>query len=97
MGRHPGDLILSLSKAFNDSILLKDVIDPRLPIPLRKDAQDVIVLVTVALGCIHPSPKSRPSMQQVTQKLSPSKLRAITINLDNASFCQLINHDRQIL
>ncbi|KAI9121035.1 hypothetical protein K1719_008068 [Acacia pycnantha] len=62
MGRHPGELLLSFSKAYNGSILLMDVLDPRLPLPSRKDAQDVVFLVTIALACLNSSPKSRPSM-----------------------------------
>ncbi|XP_028778124.1 probable leucine-rich repeat receptor-like protein kinase At1g35710 [Neltuma alba] len=33
MGKHPGDLISSLSKTYSESIWLKDVLDPRIPQP----------------------------------------------------------------
>ncbi|KAI9100813.1 hypothetical protein K1719_024175 [Acacia pycnantha] len=62
MRRHPGELILSLSKAGSESILLMDILDPRLPLPSEKDAHDVTFLVTIALACLNSSPKSRPSM-----------------------------------
>ncbi|KAI9121857.1 hypothetical protein K1719_007247 [Acacia pycnantha] len=45
MGRHPGELILSFSKTYSESVLLIDVLDPRLPLPSRKDAQDLMTFV----------------------------------------------------
>ncbi|KAI9112163.1 hypothetical protein K1719_016686 [Acacia pycnantha] len=72
MGRHPGELILSFSKACSESILLIDVLDPRLPLPSQKEAHDVTFLVTIALACLNSSPKSRPSMHQVSQRLLSS-------------------------
>ncbi|XP_028801320.1 MDIS1-interacting receptor like kinase 2-like [Neltuma alba] len=44
MGRHPGDLILSLSKTYSESIWLKDVLDPCLLLPSQKDVRDVTFL-----------------------------------------------------
>ncbi|XP_054793244.1 probable leucine-rich repeat receptor-like protein kinase At1g35710 [Prosopis cineraria] len=92
IGKHPGDLILYLSEDNTESIFLKDILDPRLPLPLRKDAKDVILSITVALACLHPSPKSRPSMKQVTQTLSFSKLQLAT-PFNGISFKHLMNQD----
>ncbi|XP_054801376.1 MDIS1-interacting receptor like kinase 2-like [Prosopis cineraria] len=97
IGKHPGDLISSMSKACTKSILLKDVVDTRLPLPLRQDARDVILLVTIAIACLNPSPKSRPTMQQVTQRLLLPKLESFTIPFNDISIQHIVNQDIQII
>ncbi|KHN35636.1 Putative LRR receptor-like serine/threonine-protein kinase [Glycine soja] len=75
MGRHPGEFISSLSNSSTQNILLKDLLDARLPLPVfPKDAQDIMLVVALALACLCSQPKSRPSMQQVAQELCASKL-----------------------
>ncbi|KAK4271231.1 hypothetical protein QN277_019953 [Acacia crassicarpa] len=96
MGRHPGELILSFSNTCFESILLIDVLDPRLPLPSPKDAQDVTFLVTIALACLNSSPKSRPSMHQVSQRLLSSD-QSLVIPFNNISLQHLLNQDMQII
>ncbi|XP_028795147.1 MDIS1-interacting receptor like kinase 2-like [Neltuma alba] len=96
MGTHPGDLILSLSKTYTGSILLKDILDSRLPLPSQKDAGDITLLVTIALACLNPSPKSRPSMQQVSERLLSSNL-PLAIPFNNISIQHLANEDMLIM
>ena len=77
MGRHPGDLISSfLSTSFASSsydVLLEDVLDQRLALPTEQVAEKVVLVAKIALACLHISPHSRPTMQQVYQKLSTWK------------------------
>ena len=77
MGRHPGDLISSfLSTSFASSsydVLLEDVLDLRLVLPTGQVAEKVVLVAKIALACLHTSPHSRPTMQQVYQKLSTWK------------------------
>nr|POE57328.1 mdis1-interacting receptor like kinase 2 [Quercus suber] len=74
MGRHPRDLLSSLS--FNSrtsdtaEFLLKDVLDQGLPPPTGQIAEAVEFVVTIALACVHDSPKERPTMRFVAQELS---------------------------
>nr|XP_048332747.1 MDIS1-interacting receptor like kinase 2-like [Ziziphus jujuba var. spinosa] len=92
MGKHPGDLILSLSASTSSSstpavhqILLKDLLDQRLSPPKRQVAEKVVSIVNIAFACLQPSPQSRPTMKQVADKLSTSlpslsePLHAITL------------------
>ncbi|RDX76811.1 MDIS1-interacting receptor like kinase 2, partial [Mucuna pruriens] len=75
MGKHPGEIISSLSNSTTQNMLLKDILDPRLPLPnLRKEAQDIMLVVIIALACLCSIPKSRPSMHEVVGKLSNLKL-----------------------
>ncbi|XP_042973807.1 MDIS1-interacting receptor like kinase 2-like isoform X2 [Carya illinoinensis] len=74
MGRHPRELLASLSSSqpVSDSteFLLKDVLDQGLPTPTGKIAEAVVFVVTRALLCVRDNPDSRPSMRFVEQELS---------------------------
>ncbi|XP_022741996.1 MDIS1-interacting receptor like kinase 2-like [Durio zibethinus] len=81
MGRHPGDLISCLSSSTstsvpndNQQILLKDVIDQRLPPPVRQVAKDVVSTTRLAFACLNGNPRLRPTMEQVAQALSHQSL-----------------------
>lgn len=81
MGNHPGSVITSLpsysspswSKPIADSILLKDVLDQRLPPPRNQLMVEVLFMVKLALLCLRISPKLRPTMKQVSADLSKQK------------------------
>ena len=89
MGRHPGDLILSLSSpttlATAYGVLLKELLDQRLKLPSDQVAEKVITAVKLAFACLHLSPQSRPSMKQVSVELTKqmpalqSSLNVITV------------------
>ncbi|KAI8003390.1 MDIS1-interacting receptor like kinase 2 [Camellia lanceoleosa] len=77
MGKHPGDLISSLSSSSSSSststvqgIFLKDVLDQRLLPPRNEVAKQVVVVAKLAFACLHTTPLSRPTMQQVASILS---------------------------
>ncbi|RVW71652.1 MDIS1-interacting receptor like kinase 2 [Vitis vinifera] len=70
IGKHPGELITPLSSSLCQDIMLRDVLDSRLPLPEDLQvAKDVVFVILLALKCIHSNPKSRPTMQQVSYKL----------------------------
>ena len=73
MGKHPRELISSSSNPTTQNMLVKDLLDSRLPLPLGKDAQDISLVINVTLSCLCLKPNLRPSMQQVTEKLSSFK------------------------
>ncbi|QHO25179.1 putative leucine-rich repeat receptor-like protein kinase [Arachis hypogaea] len=74
MGHHPGEFMSTMSKPSTQQLLVKDVLDPRIPLPKsRKDMQDVVHVVKLALACLSSDPKSRPSMQDVANELSAYK------------------------
>ncbi|KAM4080299.1 hypothetical protein ACJW30_11G004400 [Castanea mollissima] len=69
MGRHPGELISSLASSSTQHIMLKDVLDPRLSPHINQTiAQNVVLVVTLALACLRSNPKSRPTMKHVSQE-----------------------------
>ncbi|XP_058089482.1 MDIS1-interacting receptor like kinase 2-like [Magnolia sinica] len=70
IGRHPGQLISSLSSPNRDDPLVKDMLDQRLSNPTAEVAHEVIFAVSMALACIRPDPNSRPTMHHVAQELS---------------------------
>ncbi|KAI3462947.1 hypothetical protein Pfo_019610 [Paulownia fortunei] len=69
-GSHPREFLSSMTQQSAQNLMLQDLLDERLP-PLDDPtvAQDVVHVVTVALACLNPNPKSRPWMKQVSQEL----------------------------
>ena len=97
MGHHPGELISSLSKPSTQNLLVKDVLDSRIPLPfLRKDMQDVVLVVTVALACLCSDPKPRPLMQEVANEFSASKA-PIHFPFCDVSIYQLMNQEIYVI
>ncbi|XP_015879654.3 MDIS1-interacting receptor like kinase 2-like [Ziziphus jujuba] len=69
MGRHPKELLSSLSSSATQSQLLNEVLDKRLPPPTsRLDVHNVVLVSAIALACLHSNPKCRPTMQSVSQQ-----------------------------
>ncbi|KAJ4700872.1 putative Receptor protein kinase [Melia azedarach] len=70
MGRHPEDLLSSLwSSSFNPRIMLIDVLDQRLSPPNnQKVVEDIVLISSMALSCLHSKPEARPTMQRVAHE-----------------------------
>ncbi|XVF39355.1 hypothetical protein PTKIN_Ptkin01aG0028100 [Pterospermum kingtungense] len=86
MGKHPGEL-LSSSPSSLQNMKLIDVLDNRLSPPTNPVvAQNIVLAATLAFACLSCEPKSRPTMEQVSQKfLSPERslrqpLRTISLS-----------------
>jgi len=92
MGKHPGELISSLSHPRTKNMLVKDLLDSRLPLPLEKEAQDINLVITMALLCLCSRPNMRPSMQQVAEKLSSFKL-SLSLSFHEVLIHQLMSQD----
>ncbi|XP_024931126.3 MDIS1-interacting receptor like kinase 2-like [Ziziphus jujuba] len=93
MGKYPGDLVLSLFTsplAEAPEILLKEVLDQRLLPPRRQTADQVATIVEQALACLHPIVPSRPTMKQVSEKLSTSLVLSLSKPLHMLPLKQLI-------
>ncbi|KAL6296970.1 hypothetical protein ACE6H2_005112 [Prunus campanulata] len=102
MGKHPGDLFSSFSSVSSSSsssssssalpahqIPIVDVLDQRISPPAHRVASEVVSVVKIAFSCLNSSPKSRPTMKQVSQLLSTQRmhlskpLRMITCVFDS--------------
>ncbi|GAY52486.1 hypothetical protein CUMW_142190, partial [Citrus unshiu] len=70
-GKHPRDFICSIcsSLSSNLNIALDEMLDPRLPTPLRNVQDKLISIMEVSISCLDESPTSRPTMQKVSQLL----------------------------
>ena len=64
MGMHLGDLFsyLSSSKFTTCEMLLKDVLDQRLSLPINQVAREVLSIARIAIAFLHTIPQSRPTM-----------------------------------
>ncbi|XP_035544777.1 MDIS1-interacting receptor like kinase 2-like [Juglans regia] len=87
MGRHPGELLSSLSSS-SQNMMLNEILDQRLPPPNRLVAQDILLVATVAFACLHTQPKSRPTMKCVSQEFL-SRKKPNVIPLSTISLLQL--------
>ncbi|KAM7508043.1 hypothetical protein LguiA_018496 [Lonicera macranthoides] len=69
MGRHPGDLLSSLTSPFTQNPMVNDVLDPRLSHPMDRLVEwDIVMVTRLAFLCLSSNPKSRPTMQRVSQE-----------------------------
>ncbi|XP_058001211.1 MDIS1-interacting receptor like kinase 2 [Hevea brasiliensis] len=73
MGRHPGDLISSLSISRAHQILFKDVVDQRILPPHGQAAEELVNVAKLVFACLDASPRSRPTMEQVSHKIAIRK------------------------
>ncbi|KAG2713678.1 hypothetical protein I3760_04G187600 [Carya illinoinensis] len=69
VGKHPQELLLCLQSGGFD-VGLADVWDKRLAPPTGPLMQDLLLAMSLALLCIHKNPMARPTMHQVSTKLS---------------------------
>ncbi|KAF5475935.1 hypothetical protein F2P56_007689 [Juglans regia] len=90
MGRHPGELLSSLSSSSSSSqnIMLNEILDQHLPPPNRLIGQEILLIATIAFACLHTQPKSRPTMKCVSQELL-SRRKPNDIPLTRVSLSQL--------
>lgn len=77
MGKHPGDLISTLLSSSEAPIayglLLKDVLDQRLPLPVNSAAKELVLIAKMAFACLSENPRSRPNMEEVYNMFVMSK------------------------
>ncbi|XP_030925470.1 MDIS1-interacting receptor like kinase 2-like isoform X1 [Quercus lobata] len=90
MGRHPGELLTSLSSS--QSVMLNEILDKRLPPPNRLVAQDVFLVAAISFACLRAKPKSRPTMKSVSQEFLCHK-KPIINPLHAVSVWQLRNQE----
>ncbi|KAI6698851.1 hypothetical protein NL676_018970 [Syzygium grande] len=92
MGKHPGDVLSSLSMTFSETpnLLLKDVLDPRLRPPTSQLAKKVVCIVAVALACTRTGPNSRPTMHFVVRELSARTRAYLSVPLGSMTISEAI-------
>ena len=92
MGKHPGELLTSLSTLSSQNLMLNEILDQRLPPPHHSIAQDIFFAASVAFACLRTKPKSRPTMKWVSQEFLSHKKPKIN-PLHAVSLWQLRNQE----
>ncbi|XP_043817588.1 MDIS1-interacting receptor like kinase 2 [Manihot esculenta] len=95
MGTHPCNLISSLwslSSSDDHDKLLKDVIDQRLLLPQNQVAESLVYITMLAFSCLHLNPKSRPTMQQISSKLT-SKYPLVSKSFSTIKLEELLSNN----
>ena len=90
MGKHPGELISSLSTSMAKDILLKDILDQRLPPLTDQELKEVTSTVMLALACLRSDPQTRPTMYHVSQELSAMRVPSVE-PLHTSTLLQLLD------
>ncbi|XP_050271516.1 MDIS1-interacting receptor like kinase 2-like isoform X2 [Quercus robur] len=96
MGKHPGELLTSLSTLSSQNLMLNEILDQRLPPPNRSIAQDIFFATSVAFACLRTKPKSRPTMKWVSQECLSGK-KPLAIPLHAISLWQLRNQETYMM
>ncbi|XP_027177468.1 MDIS1-interacting receptor like kinase 2-like [Coffea eugenioides] len=90
-GKHPQDFLSSFSSQPNEPILLKDLLDARLPPPTNPlVVRNVVLATALALDCVNANPKCRPTMQQVVNRFEEGR-REPTRPLHTIAVNQLVS------
>ncbi|KAG5527510.1 hypothetical protein RHGRI_028420 [Rhododendron griersonianum] len=91
MGRHPGDLLSSLTLPPSENMMITDVLDSRLLPPTNPIVVgDIVLVATMAFARLDPKPKSRPSMLRLSQEFL-SRRKALATPLRTVSLWDLWN------
>ncbi|KAM7461206.1 hypothetical protein LguiA_029327 [Lonicera macranthoides] len=75
IGKHPGDLLSTLTSPSTKKFNVNDLLDPRLSRPTDLLVEwDIVMVMRLAISCLNSTPKSRPTMQSVSQKFLVHKM-----------------------
>ena len=69
-GEHPGNIIDVLSSPLTEKMELKDLSDRRLVVPSPEMKKIVTSILVIAIRCVNSNPKIRPTMYDVSQKIT---------------------------
>ncbi|KAL5854996.1 hypothetical protein ACOSQ4_004798 [Xanthoceras sorbifolium] len=104
MGRHPGELLSFLSSLSSSSsssdhkMKLIDLLDPRLLPPNNQMVmQDILLVSTIALACLHSKPKSRPTMQLISQEFLSQRMPLKSKSFQEIYVQQLRNQEMYLI
>ncbi|KAL5739001.1 hypothetical protein ACOSQ2_028181 [Xanthoceras sorbifolium] len=108
MGRHAGELLSFLSSPSSSSsssssssvhkMKLIDLLDQRLLPPNNQMVmKDILQISTIAFACLHSKPKSRPTMQLISQEFLSRRTPLKSKSFQEISIQQLRNQEMNLI
>jgi serine/threonine protein kinase len=97
MGKHPGEFLGTLysNKSLTlMELLVKDIVDQRLPPPTDKLGETIVFTMRVALACTRAAPESRPMMRYVAQELSTTTQACLSQSFGMITVSKLIGFQK---
>jgi serine/threonine protein kinase len=70
IGKHPGDLVSSLSSSPGEALSLRSISDERVLEPRGQNREKLLKMVEMALLCLQANPESRPTMLSISTTFS---------------------------
>ena len=93
MGMHPGELLSSMALPSAQNMMITDVLDPRLEPPTNPIvARNIALVATLAFACLRPEPRSRPTMQHISQMFL-SRKKDLAVPFHTISLQELWNRE----
>ncbi|KAL5854995.1 hypothetical protein ACOSQ4_004797 [Xanthoceras sorbifolium] len=90
------EFLSSLTSQLGQNVMLINLLDSRLSPPVDQRAvKDVVLVSTIAFACLHAKPKSRPSMERVSQELLAHKI-PMSKALHEITIAQLRDHGMRL-
>ncbi|KAB1228079.1 hypothetical protein CJ030_MR4G024759 [Morella rubra] len=98
MGRHPTELLTSLSlSSLFQGVMLNEILDKRLPPPTHRDAPYIFLVAKMAFACLRANPKSRPTMKSVSKEFIAHRKPILAKPLDEISLWQLMSQEMEMV
>ncbi|XP_015879646.2 MDIS1-interacting receptor like kinase 2 [Ziziphus jujuba] len=92
MGKHPKEVLSSLSSSSTRNLMLTEILDKRLSTPTsRSDVHNVVLVASIVFACLHANPQNRPTMETVSKQFLDRRTPLTNLCFQEISIGHLMN------